>query len=168
MADPSIRGAWRAPSTRRAILRRVVVLGLAAAAPGALLAACGGQQTTATRPTTAQPTVGQPPTMTMTMPMPMSTASAPAVAASPVSGTTRVAIQNFAFVPAALSVAVGATVTWTNEDDIPHTVTAQDKQYTSPALDTNDTFSHTFSAPGVYAYYCEIHPVMTGQIVVQA
>ena len=149
--------------TRRAFLARAAKLGASASALGALLAACGGNGS-------AAPSVGivtQPPATAMpSMTMSLSTASSAPVA-SPVSGTTQVMIQNFAFTPQALRVPLGAEVTWINADDVPHTVTAQDKQYTSAALDTNDRYVHTFSAPGVYVYYCAIHPIMTGQIIVQ-
>ena len=91
--------------------------------------------------------------------------------AAPDADTTResppISIDNFTFSPATVTVAVGATVTWINHDDVPHTVTATDKQFTSKALDTDDRFSHAFTAPGTYAYYCAVHPHMTGQVVVR-
>lgn len=79
-----------------------------------------------------------------------------------------VKITNFTFSPAALTVAVGAKVTWTNEDDIPHTVTATTQAFKSGALDTDDTFSFTFTTPGTYQYFCTLHPHMTGTVVVKA
>ena len=78
-----------------------------------------------------------------------------------------VAIDNFTFTPATLTVLAGTTVTWVNHDDVPHTVTANDKAFTSAALDTDDRFSHTFTAPGTYSYFCTVHPHMTGQIIVK-
>lgn len=78
-----------------------------------------------------------------------------------------VKIDNFTFNPAALTVAVGTTVTWTNEDDIPHSVVASDKAFRSKALDTGDKFSFTFSKPGEYAYFCGLHSHMQGKIVVR-
>jgi amicyanin len=78
-----------------------------------------------------------------------------------------VKIDNFSFTPQTLTVHAGTTVTWVNSDDVPHTVTSNDKKFKSPALDTGDKFSHTFSAPGTYDYYCSVHPKMTGKIVVQ-
>ena len=79
----------------------------------------------------------------------------------------RIAIDNFSFTPAELVVAPGTKVTWVNHDDIPHTVTANDKAFTSSALDTDESFSHTFAAKGTYAYYCAIHPYMTARIIVK-
>jgi plastocyanin len=58
-------------------------------------------------------------------------------------------------------------VRWTNHDDIPHTVVADDKTFKSKALDTDDAFSFTFTKPGTYNYFCSLHPKMTGKIVVQ-
>jgi plastocyanin len=78
-----------------------------------------------------------------------------------------VKIDNFSFGPAALTVPVGTTVTWTNQDDIPHTVVSTDGVFKSKALDTDDKFSFVFSKPGTYSYFCSIHPKMTGQVIVQ-
>jgi plastocyanin len=79
----------------------------------------------------------------------------------------RVTIDNFTFTPATITVAAGTTVTWINHDDVPHTVTANDKLFASKALDTDGTFSHTFTAPGTYPYFCAVHRHMTGQIIVK-
>ena len=105
------------------------------------------------------PTGGMP---AMSAPMP---ASAPAPAAPPV-GPDAVLIQNFAFVPAALTVKVGATVTWTNQDGDPHTVVADGGQFHSPGMDSNATYSYTFATAGTYDYVCSIHPFMRGSVVV--
>ncbi len=78
-----------------------------------------------------------------------------------------VRIDNFNFTPLALVVAPGTTVTWTNADDTPHTVREKDGKFKSAALDTDDTFSQTFTAPGEYEYFCSIHPRMVGKIVVK-
>lgn len=80
-----------------------------------------------------------------------------------------VAIDNFAFAPAILTIAPGTTVTWTNKDEEPHTVTSADgaQTFTSPALDTDDKFSFTFDRPGTYRYFCAIHPHMVGTIIVK-
>ena len=82
---------------------------------------------------------------------------------------TQVVIDNFSFTPAAITVAPGTQVTWTNRDDIPHTVvsTDKDKKIKSKALDTNDTFSFTFTDPGTYDYFCSLHPKMTAKIIVE-
>jgi amicyanin len=79
-----------------------------------------------------------------------------------------VKIDNFTFSPPTLTVSAGTTVTWKNEDDIPHTVTSTAKVFKSSALDTDDNFSFTFTTPGVYEYFCSLHPHMTGKIVVEA
>lgn len=80
--------------------------------------------------------------------------------------TASVKIDNFSFGPDAVTVPVGATVTWTNRDDIPHTVVSSDGVFKSKALDTDDQFSYTFTKPGTYTYFCSIHPKMTGKIIV--
>ena len=76
-------------------------------------------------------------------------------------------IDNFTFGPAEVSVPVGTTVTWVNQDDIPHTVVAVDKSFKSKVLDTDEKFSFTFAHAGTYAYFCSIHPHMTGKVVVK-
>jgi len=77
-----------------------------------------------------------------------------------------VAIDNFSFTPSRASVPAGTTITWTNRDDIPHNVVSTERTFKSPALDTDEQFSHRFDKPGTYNYFCSIHPKMTGQIVV--
>ena len=79
-----------------------------------------------------------------------------------------ISIDNFTFAPQTLTVKAGTTVTWTNRDDIPHAVAAVDKGFKSKALDTDDRYSFTFTTPGTFAYFCSLHPHMTGTIVVQA
>jgi plastocyanin len=81
--------------------------------------------------------------------------------------TVEVKIDNFSFGPAALTVAVGTTVTWTNRDDIPHTVVSDDKVFKSKVLDTDEKFSYTFTKAGTYPYFCSVHPKMTGKVIVQ-
>ncbi len=81
--------------------------------------------------------------------------------------SAEVKVDNFSFGPATLTVAVGTTVTWTNRDDIPHTVVSTDKVFKSTVLDTDEKFSFTFSKAGTYPYFCSIHPKMTGSVVVQ-
>jgi plastocyanin len=81
--------------------------------------------------------------------------------------SAEVKIDNFSFGPATLTVAAGTTVTWTNRDDIPHTVVSEDKVFKSKVLDTDEKFSYTFTKPGTYGYFCSIHPKMTGKVVVQ-
>ena len=79
---------------------------------------------------------------------------------------TKVTIDNFTFATAALTVKVGDTVTWTNHDDIPHTVVSAGK-FRSKAMDTDDSYSFTFTAAGDYKYFCSLHPHMTGTIKVE-
>jgi len=78
-----------------------------------------------------------------------------------------IAIDNFTYSPATLTVKAGRTVTWVNHDDVPHTVTANDRSFKSEPLDTDDRYSHTFTTPGTYHYFCAIHPHMTGEIIVE-
>lgn len=85
----------------------------------------------------------------------------------PAPGAAEVKIDNFVYGPAELTVAAGTTVTWSNQDDLPHTVTSDDKSFTSKALDTDQKFSHTFTTPGTYPYYCTIHPKMTAKVIVK-
>jgi plastocyanin len=81
--------------------------------------------------------------------------------------TAEVKIDNFSFGPAALTIPIGTTVTWTNRDDIPHTVVSNDGVFKSKVLDTDEKFSFTFSKAGTFPYFCSIHPKMTGKVVVQ-
>jgi amicyanin len=75
-------------------------------------------------------------------------------------------IANFTFDPPTLTVKAGTTVTWVNADDIPHLVSEKAGKFRSPALDTDEKFSQTFSTAGTVEYFCIIHPHMTGKIVV--
>ena len=79
-------------------------------------------------------------------------------------GSHEIVIDNFRFDPLVRSVPLGATVTWINRDDVPHTVTNADGLFKSPALDTDGQFSRRFDQQGRYPYYCSIHPKMTGRI----
>ena len=78
----------------------------------------------------------------------------------------KVTIDNFTFSPVELKVKVGDTVTWTNHDDIPHAVVSAGK-YRSRTLDTDDSFSFTFTTAGDYTYFCSLHPHMTGTVKVE-
>ena len=80
---------------------------------------------------------------------------------------SEVKIDNFSFGPGTLTVAAGTTVTWTNRDDIPHTVVSTEGGFKSKAVDTDEKFSYTFAKPGTFSYFCSIHPKMTGKVVVQ-
>ena len=82
--------------------------------------------------------------------------------------THAVAIADFAFSPATLTVTAGDTVTWTNEDPVVHTATSTTGAFDSGDLAQGESFSVTFTTPGTYAYLCTPHPSMSGQILVQA
>jgi plastocyanin len=78
-----------------------------------------------------------------------------------------ITIDNFSFTPKEITVSAGTTVTWVNHDDVPHTVISPDKKFRSKALDTDDQFSFTFTDAGTYNYFCSVHPIMTGKIIVK-
>jgi amicyanin len=100
------------------------------------------------------------------MQSPPASASATTADSPAPQGGTAVSISNFKFNPATLTVPVGATVTWTNQDEEPHTVAGKDGSFHSPGMDTHGTYSFTFTTPGSYDYICSIHPFMTGTVVV--
>jgi plastocyanin len=85
----------------------------------------------------------------------------------PAAESAAVKIDNFVFGPPTITVPVGATVTWTNGDDIPHTAVSTEGVFKSKVMDTDEKFSYTFTKAGTYSYYCSIHPKMTGQVVVK-
>ena len=90
-------------------------------------------------------------------------AGEPPVAAA----SQEVKIFNYKFAPDVLTIPAGTTVTWTNKDEVPHTVMSSDKRFQgSGALDTGDTYSYTFTTPGSYEYFCTLHPFMKGKVVV--
>jgi plastocyanin len=84
------------------------------------------------------------------------------------SKASAISIDNFNFSPATLTVAAGTSVTWTNKDDIPHTVVEKSQKFKSKGLDTDDNFSFTFAEPGTYEYFCGMHPKMVGKVIVEA
>ena len=96
-------------------------------------------------------------------------AGSPNVAANdqPSAANAEIKIDNFRFGPQTVTVPVGATVTWTNRDDTPHTVVSTDGVFKSKVRDTDEKFSYTFTKAGKYPYYCSVHPKMTGQIIVR-
>lgn len=100
------------------------------------------------------------------MSMPADPPSAPTADAPPPADGKSVNITDFKFNPATLTVPVGTTVTWTNQDEEPHTIAAKDGSFHSPGMDTHGTYSFTFATPGSYDYICGIHPFMTGTVVV--
>ena len=82
--------------------------------------------------------------------------------------TVHVLIKDYMFTPMTVTIAAGSTVQWTNMDDIPHSVVMTDKSFRSAALDTQESFSHTFDKPGTYEYFCGLHPKMVAKIIVKA
>jgi len=93
------------------------------------------------------------------------TLAAAAPAAAPPNAAA-VHIQNFRFGPQTLTIPAGTTVTFVNDDEEPHNVTAVDHSYRSPILNPGARFTHQYAAPGDYPYFCALHPHMTGHIVV--
>ena len=78
-----------------------------------------------------------------------------------------ITIDNFTFTPKELTVAVGTTVKWLNHDDIPHTIVEKKTTFRSKALDTDDSYSFTFTSAGTFDYFCGLHPHMVGQVIVK-
>jgi plastocyanin len=152
------------------IISKRKVAALALAGSVGLISACDGPGDTLTAPNgslAGQPgATGSGPASMPGMDM-SSSASTPASAPAVVSGTT-VAITNFAFSPASLAVKAGTKVTWTNKDGDAHTVTSTGSggPLNSAAMNTNDTFSFTFTTPGTFNYLCTIHPFMTAVVTV--
>ena len=129
-----------------------------------LLTACGGGTATTNTPTpTAVPT-SAPTVAPTTAP---TTAPTVAPTTAPTSGGNSIAISNFAFAPASLTVKVGTKVTWTNNDSTTHTVTEDHGAFDSGNLPTGQSYSFTFSKAGTYSYHCSIHSSMVATIVVQ-
>ncbi len=78
-----------------------------------------------------------------------------------------VKIDNFTFQAPSVTIPAGTQVTWVNRDDMPHAIASDDKLFKSKALDTDEKFSFTFTTPGMYHYFCSIHPKMTGEVIVK-
>jgi plastocyanin len=94
---------------------------------------------------------------------------APGAAAAATGQARTVSIGNFAFNPANIEVPVGTRLTWSNEDDVPHTIVCTDAGLAikSPPLDTDQKYTTLLEKPGTYRYFCSLHPHMTGTIVVR-
>jgi plastocyanin len=121
-----------------------------------LLAACSsGSNSPSAAPASAAPPAASP------------SAATSASGGAPATSGQAVTIQSFAFGPSTLSVAVGTTVTWTNQDPTQHTVTADDSSFDGGPLSTGQTFSQTFSKAGTFSYHCKIHAKMTATVTVQ-
>ncbi len=119
----------------------------------AILAACDSKKTEETATTI-------PPTANQTAPTAIETQAVPPSEAV-------VTIQNFAFNPDSLTISVGTTVRFVNEDSTTHTVTADDGAFDAGRLSNGQEFTFTFEQAGTYAYHCNIHRSMTGTIIVQ-
>jgi len=76
----------------------------------------------------------------------------------------QIEITKFAFQPKELTVAPGTKIVWINHDETPHTVSASDKSFVSKGMDTDDRYEHTFDKEGDFAYFCTVHPYMTGTV----
>lgn len=133
-------------------MRRIIPLGTVLAV-GIAVAACSGSGATPSAPSSAAPSVGL-------------SAEPSASNAGGGGGGEAVTIKGFAFAPAALSVKVGTTVTWTNRDNAPHTVTFDVGNDSSGDLANGATYSETFTTAGTFAYHCAIHPNMKATVTV--
>jgi plastocyanin len=91
-----------------------------------------------------------------------------AAPAAPMASGATVHIKDFKFVPATVTVAPGTTITFINDDQEPHTVTATNHSFDSEGLDTNQKWAHAFAKAGSFAYFCEMHPYMHGTVIVKA
>jgi len=138
-------------------LGRGAAIGAIAAA--ALLAACAP-----TRPAAVNlaPAAAVKPTEAPARP-----AAAIGAVARPKADGPQLQIKDFAFAPKEITVPVGTTLTWTNKDSEPHTVTTTDKAIASKAIDTDEQFAFEFDAAGTYTYHCSLHPYMTATVVVR-
>ncbi|HEY2706381.1 MAG TPA: cupredoxin family copper-binding protein [Candidatus Dormibacteraeota bacterium] len=144
----------RFPARRSALLASTLATGIG-------LAGCGGTSAATAPGAGAGGSAASNSTSTMSMPA-AATSAAPA---APVAAD-HVAIAAFAFGPATVMVKPGTTVTWTQQDEDQHTVTADDGSFASSPLVTGGTYTHTFTAPGTYHYHCAIHPFMHGTVIV--
>jgi plastocyanin len=132
----------------------VLLLALVALA-GGLAAGCGGDDDSGT-PATAEATTSD-----------QNTASAAADDGAGGPSTDRVAIADFAFDPEAVAVDAGTKLTWTNDDEAPHTATADDGSFDTGTLTLDDTGVVALDQPGTYTYYCRFHPFMKGTVEVR-
>ncbi len=98
---------------------------------------------------------------------PVAVAAAVLFAPAAQAETVHIGIKDFMYTPMTVTVTQGTTVLWINLDDIPHTVVEKNKAWRSGALDTNDTYNHTFDQPGTYEYFCGLHPQMVAKVIVK-
>ncbi len=148
----------------------LIVLGFALVAGNLSAVACGSSGTSAT-PTpgmTMAPgaTATKAPAATSTK-APQATGTAAATPGTAPKSAS-VTIKDFEFTPATVTIALGGTVTWTNDGPSTHTITADDGSFDSGDLSKGKTFSHTFQTAGTFTYHCSIHPFMTATVIVQS
>jgi plastocyanin len=171
MSTPNSRTWW--PLVGAAVLMLVLLTGCTGPPPG---------QAPATTPATPATTV--PPAATMTTvantvapTTPVTTTQTTVVTTVPATpslpGFFNITIKDFAFSPASVTVPAGTTVTWTNQDSVPHTIVndfnplfSQGAMFTSSQLQTGQSFSFTFKDPGTFGYHCGIHTYMKGTVTV--
>jgi plastocyanin len=84
-----------------------------------------------------------------------------------ISQTSSVTIKNMAFSPTLITTSIGQTITFTNNDSVPHTATATDKSFDSGSIAPGATFNKTFNSAGSFSYYCSFHPTMKGKVIVK-
>jgi plastocyanin len=124
-----------------------------------------GSPEPASSPTGTMPPMSMAPSSSA--PSSLAPSSGEPAGGSPAASSQSVTIQNLSFQPNALTVPVGTTVTWTNNDSTQHTVTADDGSFDSGVLQQGATFSQTFTTAGTFSYHCNIHSTMRGTITVQ-
>jgi plastocyanin len=129
-------------------------------------AAAAGTAPAGTAPAAEQPAAPAPkPARRHTASAAQKRKAGPQVHAAAATGVT---IKNFKFAPASISVNVGDTITWSNQDEAPHTATANDGSFDTGNLNKGQSGSHTFAKAGTFAYICSVHPSMKGTVVVAA
>ncbi|MBI2038051.1 MAG: cupredoxin family copper-binding protein [Candidatus Magasanikbacteria bacterium] len=146
---------------------------LPTSAPAASSASEPASKPTDTAPAKSEPsTAPDQPTQSAPVPTPQSTpapmpAPAPAPEPAPAPKKVSAAIAGFSFQPNSITISVGDTITWTNNDGAPHTVTAGEGSFDSGALSSGRTFSKTFTTAGTYSYVCNFHGSMHGTVIVK-
>jgi len=146
-------------------MRKLMLAGILLMALSLVLVLTGCSTTTPAATPTPTPIASPTPAATLT-PTPIASPTLTPIT-TPTPAHDNVDISGFAFVPSTLTVSVGTTVTWTNNDSVSHTVTSNDNLFESGNLAKGATFSHTFNQKGTFNYHCSIHPSMTGKIIVE-
>jgi plastocyanin len=164
--SPQGRPAPGRPAPGRMALGALVAVALLSTVLSLTAAATAGSARTASLTTAAAGTSASRSVASGTSATRAQSASMSGAMSTPTTKT--VMIKNYAFSPATLTVNVGDTVTWTNMDTAPHTVTVSSGpvKFNSGNLSTGESFSYTFTAAGTYSYYCAVHPDMVAKVVV--